>query len=83
MKALDFLLRHRVTGAPVVDPAGMLLGIITEKDLLKLVTEGVNGEPHSAATVAEFSPSTWVALLFLAMPSNSAVGFTGSRDTRR
>ena len=54
MKAVDFLLRHRVTGAPVVDPAGGLLGIITEKDLLRWVTEGVNGEPHSAATVAEF-----------------------------
>ena len=35
MKAVDFLLRHRVTGAPVVDSDGKLLGIITETDLLR------------------------------------------------
>ena len=38
MKAVDYLLRHRVTGAPVVDSDGRLLGIITETDLLRLVT---------------------------------------------
>ncbi len=30
IKAVDFLLRHRVTGAPVVDADGRLLGMITE-----------------------------------------------------
>ena len=37
MKAVDYLLRHRVTGAPVVDATGRLVGIITETDLLKLL----------------------------------------------
>ncbi len=54
MKAVDFLLRHRVTGAPVVDSDGSLLGIITETDLLKLVTEGIQGQPPVEATVAEY-----------------------------
>jgi CBS domain-containing protein len=54
MKAVDFLLRHRVTGAPVVDSYGRLLGIITETDLLKLITEGIQGQPPAAATVAEY-----------------------------
>ncbi len=54
LKAVDFLLRHRVTGAPVVDSDGKLLGIITETDLLKLVTEGIEGEPPTKATVAEY-----------------------------
>ena len=54
MKAVDFLLRHRVTGAPVVDSDGGIIGIITEKDLLKLVTEGIQGQPPTEATVAEY-----------------------------
>ena len=53
-KAVDFLLRHRVTGAPVVDSDGGIMGIITEKDLLKLVTEGIQGQPPTEATVAEY-----------------------------
>ena len=54
MTAIDFLLRHRVTGAPVVDADERLVGIITETDLLRLVTEGVQGEPPVDATVAEY-----------------------------
>lgn len=54
MKAVDYLLRHRVTGVPVVDSDGNLLGIITETDLLKLVTEGIQGQPPTEATVAEY-----------------------------
>ena len=54
MAAVDFLLRHRVTGAPVVDADQKLVGIITETDLLKLVAEGIKGEPPTAATVAEY-----------------------------
>jgi len=54
MQAVDYLLRHRVTGVPVVDSHGSLLGIITETDLLKLVTEGIQGQPPTEATVAEY-----------------------------
>lgn len=54
LDAVDFLLRHRVTGAPVVDPEGKLLGIITESDLLRLMTEGVRAEPPADAVVADF-----------------------------
>ena len=54
MKAASFLLRHRVTGAPVVDYKGKLLGIITESDLLRLVTEGVDAKPPTKAKVSDF-----------------------------
>ncbi len=37
--ALHVLLRHRVSGAPVVDEAGMLVGILTEKDCLRAALE--------------------------------------------
>jgi len=43
LDAIEFLLRKRVTGAPVVDAAGALVGILTEKDCLRLVAEGVGG----------------------------------------
>ncbi len=54
VEAVDFLLENHVTGAPVVDADGNLAGMITETDLLKLVTEGVRGEPPTDATVAEY-----------------------------
>ncbi|MDH3615972.1 MAG: CBS domain-containing protein [Gammaproteobacteria bacterium] len=54
MQAVDFLVHHRVTGAPVVDSDGSMVGIITETDLLKLMTEGIQGEPPTEATVAEY-----------------------------
>ena len=54
MKAVDYLLRHRVTGAPVVDSDGKLLGIITETDLLKLLTQGIQGRSPAEATVADY-----------------------------
>jgi len=54
MDAVDFLLDNKVTGAPVVDSNGKLIGIITETDLLKLLTEGIQGEPPTKETVAEF-----------------------------
>lgn len=54
LEAVDFLLHHRVTGAPVVDSGDKLVGIITETDLLKLVTEGIQGEPPTEATVEQF-----------------------------
>jgi CBS domain-containing protein len=54
IKAVDFLLHYQVTGAPVVDSKGRLVGIITESDLLKLMTEGILGEPPTEATVTEY-----------------------------
>lgn len=41
LEAVRSLLRHGVTGAPVVNEAGDLVGILTEKDCLKLLTMGV------------------------------------------
>ena len=40
MDAVDFLLEKRVTGAPVADQSGKLVGILTEFDCLRLLTHG-------------------------------------------
>ncbi|MEN6497985.1 MAG: CBS domain-containing protein [Thermoguttaceae bacterium] len=42
-KAIDLMLEHRVSGLPVVNDAGQLLGIISEFDALELVWDGAPG----------------------------------------
>ncbi len=37
--AIDLMLRHSVSGLPVVDSAGQLLGVITEFDILDMVDD--------------------------------------------
>jgi CBS domain-containing protein len=52
LDAVGFLLEHRVTGAPVVDEAGHLVGMLSEKDCLNLVATGIDSDrPHG--TVAD------------------------------
>ena len=48
MEAVDFLLEKRVTGALVANAKGQLVGMLTEKDCLRLLTHGdKRGEaPH-------------------------------------
>ena len=53
LDAVGFLLEHRVTGAPVIDEAGHLVGMLTEKDCLKLVATGADAN-RPRGTVAEF-----------------------------
>ncbi len=43
--AVNFLLDHNLPGAPVVDASNMLVGMISQKDLLKLLSAGTGGEP--------------------------------------
>jgi CBS domain-containing protein len=44
LDAVALLLEKRVTGAPVVDKSARLVGIVTEKDCLRLVAAGVAGD---------------------------------------
>ena len=44
LNAVGFLLDKQVTGAPVVDKSGRLVGILTEKDCLRVVAAGVDGD---------------------------------------
>lgn len=60
LDAVGFLLEKRITGAPVLDKSGRLVGILTEKDCLRLVAEGVGGNlPHgNVETFMSANPET-------------------------
>jgi CBS domain-containing protein len=47
MEAVDFLVEKRVTGAPVTNTKGELVGMLTELDCLKLLTHG-DAKAHEA-----------------------------------
>jgi CBS domain-containing protein len=53
LDAVGFLLEHQVTGAPVVDEAGHLVGMLTEKDCLRLIATGADAD-RPRGTVADF-----------------------------
>jgi len=53
LDCVEVLLKKNITGAPVVDAGGYLLGVISEKDVLKLVmNEGYTQTP--SGTVSEY-----------------------------
>lgn len=60
LDAIGFLLEKRVTGAPVVERSGRLVGMLTERDCLRLVAAGVEGNlPRgSVATFMTANPET-------------------------
>jgi len=57
MDAIGFLLEKRVTGAPVVDKSGLLIGMLTEKDCLRLVAAGVDGDLPRGSVADFMSPN--------------------------
>lgn len=61
LDAVDFLLEHHVTGAPVVDEAGHILGMLSERDCLKLLAKGVDGEAPQGS-VSDFMTTELVTI---------------------
>ncbi len=61
LDAIGFLLRHHVTGAPVVDDQGHLVGMLTEKDCLKLITMGADHDLPQG-TVKDFMSTEITAI---------------------
>jgi len=53
-EAVNFLLDSRVTGAPVLNELGQVVGIVTEKDMLRLLTKGGQDGNPVRGTVAEY-----------------------------
>lgn len=53
MTAINALVRHGVSGAPVLDEAGQIIGLLSEKDCLQVcLTAGYEGVP--AGVVGEY-----------------------------
>ncbi len=58
-EALDLLLRHQISGLPVVDANNILLGVLSERDLLGLLCEG---EGRSDQPVEKFWTTDLITL---------------------
>jgi CBS domain-containing protein len=57
MTAINDLVKHNISGAPVLDENGKLIGVLSEKDCLKVaLTAGYEGVP--AGLVSEFMTRT-------------------------
>ncbi len=53
--AIQVILKHRISGAPVVDIQKNLVGMLSESDCIKLLIEGpYNNLPGGNGTVADF-----------------------------
>lgn len=61
LEAIDFLIGNHVTGAPVVDKAYRVIGILTERDCLRLLALGHKGDV-AAGTVGDFMTRNVVTL---------------------
>jgi CBS domain-containing protein len=61
LAAIDFLIAHHVTGAPVIDAERRVVGILTERDCLQLLAAGHAGEV-AKGTVADFMTRSPVTL---------------------
>ncbi len=54
-EAIDIMLEHMQTGAPVMDENRQIVGMLTEKDCLRLLVDsGYNNMPYHDKTVADY-----------------------------
>lgn len=61
LDAIDFLISRHVTGAPVVNAEGALIGMLTEKDCLLVLALGSDNE-RPTGTVASFMTTKVVSI---------------------
>ena len=52
--AVSLLMKRDISGAPVLDQHGTVVGILTEKDCLRLLTQGRESSEIPAGIVAEY-----------------------------
>ena len=79
--AINLLLSKRVTGAPIISKAGEFVGILTEKDCLKLIARGA--EPQITQGPVSNFMSTEVKTIHPDMDIYYAAGLFLQYDFRR
>ena len=52
--AVQFLLEKRVTGAPVINENNEIIGILSEKDCLRILSGGKDNKDYPTGTVQEY-----------------------------
>jgi len=52
--AVQFLLKNRVTGAPVVNESNEIIGILSEKDCLRILSGGKDDKDYPTGSVREY-----------------------------
>ncbi|MCB1041669.1 MAG: CBS domain-containing protein [Acidobacteria bacterium] len=60
--AMDVLLTHQISGACVVDEDGKLIGFISEKDCLKIITEAAYHENRAGGAVSNYMSTNVVTI---------------------
>ena len=78
LEAVQLLLDHRISGAPVVDTQGVLIGVFTEKDCIKAMTVAIDDQLPSSLvsdhmstaliTIYEETSLLTIAHLFMGSP---------------
>ncbi len=54
-EAMKIILKHKITGAPVVDDHGRLVGMLSESDCIKTILDGpYNNLPGGTGTVSNY-----------------------------
>lgn len=62
-EAIDILLSKKISGAPVVDESGRLLGVLSEGDCLKELVKGqYNNSLQKSSLVADLMTSTVITI---------------------
>ncbi len=57
--AIDIMLEKRISGGPVLDNSGALIGILSEKDCLKVMVDAVyHNQPNTDGKVKDYMSTT-------------------------
>ncbi|NND34215.1 MAG: CBS domain-containing protein [Saprospiraceae bacterium] len=62
-EAIAIILKHRISGAPVVDKQKNLVGMLSESDCIRTIIDGpYNNHPSAGGTVADFMSKNVVTI---------------------